>query len=104
MGERFVFADFDAWYLMLSHKIDKHRISFRYDRFMVQEDDIIPEDVNNSDGYGYTLAWRYDIDKTWQVGVEHHYNKNTAHNRLSLDQLATIDQQQTMAVLQYRWR
>ena len=103
MGERYVYVDFDAWYVMLSHKHKTHRISLRFEQFQVSEDDVFPWDPNNSDGYGATLAWRYDLDKNWQVGVEQHINTNRADNRATLDQNVEIDQQQSLAVLQYRW-
>ena len=103
MGNRFVFIDFDAWYVMLSHKHKAHRISLRFDKFKVAEDDIFPWDPNNSDGQGYTLAWRYDLNKHWQVGLEQHINKNSADIRATLGQNVEINQQQSLAVLQYRW-
>lgn len=104
MGYRFVYADFDAFYLMYSHKIDNHRISLRYDRFMVQEDDNMPIDINDSDGFGYTLAWRYNLNKQWQVGIEQHYNENTAPNRATLSLEPNNSQNQTLFVIQYRWQ
>ncbi|MFT5676336.1 MAG: hypothetical protein ACI808_002277 [Paraglaciecola sp.] len=104
MGERIVFIDFDAWYLMLSHKIEKHRLSLRYDKFKVRGDDARPLDNNNSKGYGLTLAWRYNLNKNWQVGVEQHINQNSALNRQTLGQTVEVDQQQSLAVVQFRWR
>jgi hypothetical protein len=103
MGKRYVYVDFDAWYVMLSHKLKAHRISLRFDKFEVREDDVFIWDPNNSDGHAFTLAWRYDLDKNWQVGVEQHINRNSADNRASLSQSVEIDQQQSLAVLQYRW-
>lgn len=103
MGQSFVAADFRAWYLLLSHKQAKHRFSLRYDRFMVKEDDHISEDVNNSDGHSYTLAWRYQYTADWQLGMEYHYNNNFAANRADLQQPTAFEQQQWLAVIQYRW-
>lgn len=103
MGNRFVYINFDAWYLMLSHKHKAHRISLRFDKFKVREDDVFPWDQNNSDGHGVTLAWRYDIDKNWQIGVEQHINKNSADIRATLGDNIQVDQNQSLAVLQYRW-
>ena len=103
MGGRFVYIDFDAWYVMLSHRYKAHRISLRFDKFKVREDDIFPWDPNNSDGHGVTFAWRYDLDKHWQIGVEQHINKNSADIRATLSENVEIDQQQSLAVLQYRW-
>lgn len=103
MGTRSVYIDFDAWYVMLSHKYKAHRISLRFDKFKVREDDIFSWDPNNSDGQGVTLAWRYDIDSTWQIGAEQHINKNSADNRATLGEDIQVDQHQSLAVLQYRW-
>ena len=103
MGKRFVYIDFDAWYLLLSHKFKTHRFSVRFDKFKVREDDIFPWDPNNSDGQAVTLAWRYDIDKNWQVGIEQHINQNSSDIRASLEQDIEFHQQQSLMVLQYRW-
>ncbi|MEP1551187.1 MAG: hypothetical protein ABJJ44_14160 [Paraglaciecola sp.] len=103
MGKHFVYIDFDAWYLMLSHKYKSHRFSARFDLFEVNEDDIFPWDPNNSDGEALTLAWRYDLNMHWQVGLEQHFNQNSADIRATLGQNVSIDQQQSLAVLQYRW-
>jgi hypothetical protein len=103
MGKRYVYIDFNAWYLMVSHKHKAHRFSFRYDKFKVQEDDVFPWDPNNSHGHGFTLAWRYDLNKHWQVGLEQHINQNSADIRATINQPIEVDQQQSMAVLQYRW-
>ena len=103
MGGRFVYVDYEAWYLMLSHKIDKHRISVRYDHFDVDEDDIFVFDPNNSNGHGLTAAWRYNWKPNWQLGLEWHKNQSHADNRALLSQPLRFAQQQAMAVLQYRW-
>lgn len=103
MGDSFVYVNFDAWYLMLSHQQDQHRYSIRFDRFIVKEDDAIPADVNSSDGYGLTVAWRYDLNRNWQLGFEQHLNKNTAQSRLSLNEKITDDQYQSKFVIQFRW-
>ncbi|WJG10217.1 hypothetical protein [Aliiglaciecola sp. LCG003] len=103
MGNRFVFINFDAWYLMVSHSIGEHRLSLRYDRFIVQEDDDIPADMNSSDGLGVTLAWRYDINANWQIGLEQHFNQNSAQNRIPLDLPIEANQHQSLLVMQFRW-
>jgi hypothetical protein len=103
MGPRVVYVDFDTWYLMLSHKMKQHRISLRIDQFKVREDDLMLWDQNDSDGQALTIAWRYSLDKNWQLGVEHHLNQNMAANRAAFEQPIEINQQQSMAVIQYRW-
>ncbi|MGJ8679630.1 hypothetical protein [Paraglaciecola sp.] len=103
MGERSVYVDYDAWYLLLSHNTKQHRMTVRYDNFEVKEDDLIPWDLNSSHGKALTFAWRYTLNNNWQLGIEHHINRNTAENRVSLDQRAKINQQQSMLVVQYSW-
>jgi hypothetical protein len=103
MGPRVVYVNFDAWYVMLSHKIKQHRISLRFDQFKVREDDLMLWDQNDSDGQAATLAWRYSFDKHWQFGLEHHVNQNMAANRAAFNQPLDANQQQSMAVIQYRW-
>jgi hypothetical protein len=103
MGNKFVDADFKAWYLLLSHNTGPHRISLRYDNFKVIEDDVFPWDKNDSDGEALTLAWRYTINSVWQIGIEQHLNSSHVASRESLGQEIDLHQQQTLAVLQYRW-
>ncbi|MCF2948536.1 hypothetical protein L0668_10495 [Paraglaciecola aquimarina] len=103
MGERVVDVDFNAWYLLFSHKVVQHRLSIRFDQFKVKEQDLVVWDANNSDGYAYTFAWRYNMDKHWQLGLEHHINHNNAENRAALSLPQEMSQQQSMAVIQYRW-
>ncbi|WP_233267289.1 hypothetical protein [Paraglaciecola sp. L3A3] len=103
MGPRVVYVNFDSSYLMLSHKIAQHRLSLRAEYFKVREDDSTPWDPNNSDGKAVTLAWRYNVDKNWQIGLEQHINQNSAENRRSLNQQLEINQQQSLAVVQFRW-
>jgi hypothetical protein len=104
MGERFVYINFDAWYAMYSYKVGLHRFSVRYDDFSVVEDDIFPHDANNSDGRALTLAWRYKVNTNWQLGLEQHINRNRADIRSTLNEPLKQNQQQTLAVAQFRWR
>ena len=103
MGYRFVYADFDAAYLMISHKQNDHRLSARVDWFDVDEDDVVPLDINSSNGAALTLAWRYDIDEKWQAGLEYVALNSNANNRPTVGEPVNRHQQQTMAVLQYRF-
>lgn len=104
MGDRnWVYFDFDAWYVMLSGTIDKHRISARFDKFSVRESDIWPWDYNDSDGNGFTLAWRYSLNKHWQLGIEQHFNQNNSVIRKALQEATEQNQSQTLFVAQYRF-
>ncbi|WP_034475471.1 hypothetical protein [Aestuariibacter salexigens] len=103
MGDRFVYADFDAAYLMLSHTINAHRLSARFDWFDVDEDDHIAMDINSSRGSAVTFAWRYDINPNWQIGTEVVIVDSDNDNRPTVGEPVGRHQQQAMAVLQYRF-
>jgi hypothetical protein len=49
-------------------------------------------------------SWRFDLDKNWQIGAEQNVNQNSANIRATLGQNVQIDQQHSLAVLQYRWQ
>lgn len=101
MGYRIVYADFTAWYVAMRYQQQKHSVTFRYDFWEVVEDDLMPIDQNNSDGESYTLAWRYQWDKNWEIGAEYHYTSNWAQNRLQFAMPTHIDQSQSKLVIAY---
>jgi len=103
MGPNIVFADFTSWYIALRYLRDKHSITARYDWFDVREDDTVPIDQNDSDGYGLTLAWRYQLDPQWEIGAEYHYNQNSVANRVQLNVPIKQTQSQSRVVLSFKF-
>lgn len=103
MGDNKVYVEFDAWFVLLSHAVEKHRFSARFDRFRTRGDDVWPWDQNHQDGDAITLTWRYQWDESWQFGLEQHINSNRALNRATLGEAPDRDRQQTLALAQYRW-
>ena len=95
--------DFSSWYVMLSHTINEHRFSLRFDDFEVVETDANAWDYNASDGDAVTFAWRYTFDKAWQLGAEYVQNENSATARHNLGQSADAKQDQFMLVAQLKW-
>ena len=81
MGERVVDVDFSAYYLLIDHRLGKHRISGRVDDFEVDEQDEYSFDPNDSDGRGLTLSWRYDLQPGVQLGVEYMNLRSNNENR-----------------------
>ncbi len=71
MGKPAVDLDFSAYYLLLSHKMEKHRISIRYDWFDTTELDDYGMDPNDSQGDAWTLAWRYPVTEHLEIGAEY---------------------------------
>ena len=99
-----VFTDISSWYVMLNYKLGANRFSLRRDQFDVKETDINKQDPNNSNGNSITLAWRYDIDKSWNVGAEFINSSSYNENRtLWKNWTAENDQKQYMAIVQYKF-
>jgi hypothetical protein len=99
-----VFTDISSWYVMMNYKFGAHRFSLRHDQFDVKETDINQQDPNDSDGNSMTLAWRYDIDKNWNVGAEF-INTTSYNENITLWENWTPKntQQQYMAIVQYKF-
>ena len=102
--ENGVFTDIHSWYVMLSYKLADHRFSLRHDQFKIEDTDINKYDPNDSNGDSFTLAWRYNIDKNWNVGAE--FIKSTSYNEnrtLWKNWAPEHTQKQYMAIVQYRF-
>ncbi|MDP5069802.1 MAG: hypothetical protein NWQ45_02785 [Congregibacter sp.] len=103
MGPALVVANFESYYLMLSHRQGRNRFSARFDYWDVDEEDDFPEDINDSEGRALTVSWRHDLTDRWQVGVEYVYNESDVANRPTIDEPVSLNQRQLMGVLQYRF-
>jgi hypothetical protein len=70
----FVYADFWAAFLLVSHAWGRQRVSVRYDDFWVHDLDPIAGDPNQEDGDAWTAAWflegPHGARGGWRVGVE----------------------------------
>ncbi|MBT1450210.1 hypothetical protein KJ365_04900 [Glaciecola sp. XM2] len=99
MGERGVYADFDSIFGLVSYSQNKHRVSLRLEHFDVQEDDLKPQDPNDSDGQAITIAWRYQITPMVELGMEWHQNDNFVANRILVGEQARLKQTQALAVM-----
>ncbi|MBQ4834345.1 hypothetical protein J8L70_13915 [Pseudoalteromonas sp. MMG010] len=94
---------FYSHYLMLSHKLDKHRLSIRYDYFNVDDNDTTTFDDNASYGEGFTATWRYQVSKTVQLGIEGSALKSFIDNRAASNLAQRISQQQIQINAQWRF-
>ncbi|MGK0297717.1 MAG: hypothetical protein ACI9XC_001333 [Gammaproteobacteria bacterium] len=65
-------SDYDAWFIMLSRRINKHRLSARFENFRVDDLDSDKRTVHNAneDGRSWMLAYRYQLNKEVQLGLE----------------------------------
>ena len=102
--EKGVFTDISSWYVMFNYKLGASKFSLRHDQFYVKETDTYLQDPNDSDGTSITLAWRYDIDKNWNVGAEYISTTSYNENRILWENwTAENKQQQYMAIVQYKF-
>lgn len=63
-------TEFHSYFALLTRRFDKHRLSVRYDRFEVTQNDTTPEDNNPESGHAWTLAYQYRANKTVQLAAE----------------------------------
>lgn len=69
-GAHVVDNAFGSWFVLLTKALGEHRLSARYERFEVTEDDRIPLDENAEDGRAITLAWFYQATDFIGVAAE----------------------------------
>jgi hypothetical protein len=105
MGKKpVVDVDFSAWYALYSYKIEQHRFSVRYDDFETTDEDHYPvQDPNASKGDSWTLAWRYDFNDSYQIGIEYLNINSWNDNRWLWQWPREERQQQLQLVVDYRF-
>lgn len=59
-GAYVVDTAFESYFLLLTRRFDKHRVTLRFDDFAVVDNDEIPLDANDETGDAVTLSYRYD--------------------------------------------
>ncbi len=69
-GVHDVDTEFDSKYLMLTRTYGGHRLSARYDKFEVTQNDETPEDNNPEDGHVWTFAYLYEFSDKVSFGAE----------------------------------
>ncbi|MEM7377057.1 MAG: hypothetical protein AAF460_06055 [Pseudomonadota bacterium] len=69
-GKHAIDNNFESHYLLLSRKLGPHRLSARYDRFRVDDVDIVTADDNNERGSAWTLAHRFTFSERMQAATE----------------------------------
>jgi hypothetical protein len=57
---RLVDAGFRSHFAMLTRRFDRHRLSLRHDRFVVDDNDGFPLDDNSEAGEAWTLAYQFE--------------------------------------------
>lgn len=64
-------ASYRTWFLLASVSRGAHRLSVRYERFDVKDEDrFAAEDPNGEDGDAWTAAWSLEVDRTTSFVLE----------------------------------
>ena len=63
-------TEYDSKYLLLTKSLDKHRLSLRYDKFEVTQNDDTDEDNNSEDGHAWTVAYQFNHSKNISFAAE----------------------------------
>lgn len=101
MGPTSVYAEYTAAYAMVSRSQNKHRTSARLDYYNVDENDIKPQDPNDSHGSGITLAWRHQYSDNIELGAEYHLHRSDVANRALINRATDLSQTHMRLVLAY---
>lgn len=101
MGNRSVYAEFFASYVAASYAKGKHRTTLRVDHHSVSEDDLKPEDPNDSNGVGFTLAWRFQLKDAIEIGAEVNQHNTEVDSRRLVNVATKQHQSQARFVLAY---
>jgi hypothetical protein len=98
--EPVVYFDFKAAYILLSKPFKQHRLSFRVDRFSVDDLDISVDDDNNENGSSITLAYILKVTRSQRLFVEAMQIESERANRSSIG----LQPEQTENLLQVSYR
>ena len=81
MGSPVTDIEYDAYYLLLSHRKEQHRFSLRYDWFDTTEQDHYPFDPNDSQGNAWAATWRFQYHPHVEIGAEYLELTSSNENR-----------------------
>jgi hypothetical protein len=99
-GQFAVETRFWAASVLLSKVWDAHRFSIRFDRFGTTENDYLPQDRNNENGYALTANYNLTLAKRHQINVEVNHIGSNRPARLNLGQGSA--QEETVWQIAYR--
>ncbi|MCJ7555581.1 MAG: hypothetical protein MUP90_01555 [Gammaproteobacteria bacterium] len=69
-GTHVVDANYYSDFLLLTRAFGPHRVSARYDRFEVDENDQVPLDNNSEYGHAWTMAYTYQVSTEISLAAE----------------------------------
>lgn len=100
---RSVHNGFSSWFVLLSGHRGPQRVSLRYERFRVNDEDPTPLDNNNEWGNAWTAAWLYAWREDVSLGAEYLRVNSTRPIRAALALTPAISERQVRVSLRYRF-
>jgi hypothetical protein len=95
-GINVVDNDFYSSYLLVSKKINAHRLSLRVEDFSVTDVDLTPGDNNNESGQALTLSYQYQLSRPWFLQLE--------YNLIDSQRMARSYQGLDVELLEQQWQ
>lgn len=102
-GAHAVDAEFYSDFILLTKSFSRHRISARYDRFEISDNDQIPLDDNSEYGHAWTLAYQYEASDHVLLAAEwlEIFGYREAWTYYGLDEIHTERQMQLSLRLRF---
>jgi hypothetical protein len=69
-GRGFFITDYDSYFALLSYARARHRVTVRYDDLLTATPRGAEFFNSAQDVDGWTLAYLFDYDEHWQLGIE----------------------------------
>ncbi|WP_051484553.1 hypothetical protein [Shewanella waksmanii] len=87
---------YQSAYLLLSRRWQQHRLTLRFEKFDVTDNDLTPDDDNNEDGYAMTASYQYRLSKGWFLQAE--------YNRVDSSRAARVEQGLPYDLIEQQWQ
>jgi len=93
--------DYDSVFLLLSKKVNRHRLSGRVEHFSVTDNDFISFDNNEEEGDAITLNYSYRMNKNWFVHAEYNWMDSDRPSRVERDHSPRLIERQWQFAVRY---
>ena len=94
--------NYHAAFAELTKAFAGQRLTIRYDRFGVSDQDAVPIDPNGENGRAWTASYQWQVSRQWVVSLEQLWVQGHRAARALLDLDANYDDHVTLATL--RWQ
>ncbi|HEX6550861.1 MAG TPA: hypothetical protein VF117_09335 [Gammaproteobacteria bacterium] len=98
---RSVYNEFASWFVLVSASQGPHRLSLRYEKFRVNDEDPTPLDNNNESGHAWTLAYLFALREHISLGTEYLRIDSSRPIRSALGEPVAVSEQQLRFSLRY---